>query len=151
LYRLAQCTDDSSVRFLLACQALEVLVAHRRDAILGRLATNVRTEMLKDIDERLAIAKLRGTERERIVSSIRVTEAQSYPTSAHAYLDALSLHTDGSDLGWIQRQRGSFVHTGTLSQSDGALKRRNDFVALVGSALQREMTRAAEAAAEATQ
>jgi hypothetical protein len=146
IYRLAQCSDDEAARFLLNCLAFEVLVAHDRTPILKTLVPTKRerARIVDGVDAAVASGGLPEDARRRISQRVRTTEAQSYTTSASAYLAALSFPVPAENLAWVQRERGSFVHVGTREESAEAAKRRNDFVKVVGIALLRAMATAAE-------
>jgi hypothetical protein len=145
VYRLALCSRDEVARFLLSCLVLEVLVAHESVAILSvRFAMKPQREhIVGAVDEALTTAGLGDEDRDRIIGRVRQTEAQGYTASAADYLEGLELSISPENLGWIQRQRGKFVHTGQFDDSQDAALRRNGFVKIVGVALQREMAAAA--------
>jgi hypothetical protein len=141
IYRLAQCSEDETVCFLLSCLAFEVLVAHEATPVLStHLTTNAeRAQVVNAVDAAFAAAGLPADARKRITERVRTAEAQSYTTSATAYLDHLGLPIPAENLAWVQRQRGGLVHAGALEDSSDAAERRNDFVKVVGVALLREM------------
>jgi hypothetical protein len=143
IYRLAQCSEDATVRFLLSCLAFEVLVAHEAKPILrAHLPTKTeRAHVMNLVDDAFAAAGLPEDARKRITERIRTAEAKSYTASAAAYIDSLGLAIPAENLAWVQRQRGGFVHAGALEESDAAAERRNDFTKVVGVALLREMAR----------
>lgn len=145
IYRLAQCSDDETVQFLLSCLALEVLVAHDRTPVLRALVSSKRErgQIVDTIDNALAARGLPENARARISERIQTTEAQGYTTSATAYVATLSFPIPAENLAWVQRERGGFVHAGTRHNSAEAAGRRNDFVKIVGVTLLREMAIAA--------
>jgi hypothetical protein len=145
VYRLALCSRDEVARFLLSCLVLEVLVDHDSVAILStRFTTKPERDRVVDaVDGALSEAGLADKDRDRIVARLRQTEVQGYTTSAANYLNDLELSIPAENLVWVQRQRGKFVHRGEFEDSQDAALRRNDFVKIVGVALQREMARAA--------
>ena len=145
VYRLALSSRDEVVRFLLGCLVLEVLVDHESVAILSvRFATKPeRNRLAAAINQTMAAAGLTDEDRGRIIARARQTEVQSYTTSAANYLNELELAIPPENLGWIQRQRGMFVHSGQFDDSNEAALRRNEFIKIVGVAMQREMARVA--------
>jgi hypothetical protein len=143
-YRLAQCSKDEVVRFLLCCLVLEVLVEHDRTAIISsRFATKSdRKKLISELDEVLAAAGLVDQDlRERVINRVRDAEVQSYTTSAAEYLNELELSIPPKNLAWVQAQRGGFVHSGKFDEFQEAAVRRNEFVKIVGVVVQREMAR----------
>lgn len=92
IYRLAQCSADDTVRFLLSCLAFEVLVAHDRTPILKTLVPTKRerARIVDAVDAAVASGGLPEDARTRISQRVQTTEARSYTMSAAAYLAALS-------------------------------------------------------------
>jgi hypothetical protein len=101
IYRLAQCSDDEAVRFLLSCLAFEVLVAHDRTPILKTVFSikREREDFISVIDAAVARGGLPDDGRARITQTVRTAEARSYTTSAAAYLAELSFPVRVENLG----------------------------------------------------
>lgn len=151
LYWAGQCSPDRQVRFVLAMAALEVLAERPSHSLLSSaLNDGQRRDLRRDLAALLTSRGLPVRDVERLVERLMTTHAVGATDALIGYMSRVLPEADPSlgkpsvaELRSWQKQRGSYLHAGTLPYSDES--GRDKLNALVGEALRRELDAVATA------
>jgi len=114
VFHAAQNARDEIVAFTLTAAAMEVLADADESRLLDKLSDEARARLHKGLDDLLGGLDLSADDRNRLVSRLLDTQAVG---SAQAIRDYLTEHgsiVEPGDLRWWQRQRGNYLHDGTV-------------------------------------
>lgn len=158
LYWAGQCSPDRQVRFVLAMAALEVLAERPDQPLLsGSLSDGQRRDLRRELVALLTPRGLPAREVDRLVERLMTTHAVGATDALIDYMNRVLPEANPpfgkatvAELRSWQRQRGSYLHAGTLHDADES--GRDKLNAMVGEALRRELDAVAAAVhAEAPQ
>jgi hypothetical protein len=112
VFHAAQNARDEIVAFTLTAAAMEVLADADESRLLDKLSDEARARLHKGLDDLLGGLDLSADDRNRLVSRLLDTQAvgsaQAIRDSEHGSI------VEPGDLRWWQRQRGNYLHDGTV-------------------------------------
>jgi hypothetical protein len=140
LFHAAQNARDEIVAFTLTAAAMEVLADADESRLLDKLSDEARARLHKGLDDLLGGLDLSVDDRKRLVSRLLDTQAVGSAQAIRDYLAGHGAIVEPGDLRWWQRQRGNYLHEGTIEDDP---PRRQRLLHAIGTCLAAELDRCA--------